>query len=121
MANSSNANGGTVLTIPANSIWRGSVSLCATLAVAIGGSAATSYPDIRVSGTGGTWNDQDYVLRLALFVPAVGATALTGSMVTATINTGEIQVQSRANPLSLIINFPTTGTSAVGTAIGEFL
>lgn len=121
MANSSNANGGTVLTIPPNSIWRGSVSLCATLAVAVGGSAATSYPDIRVSGSGGTWANDDYVLRLALFVPAVGVTALTGSMVTATINTGEIQVQSRANPLTLVLNFTTAGTSAVATAIGEFL
>ena len=93
----------------------------ATLAVAVGGSAATSYPDVRVSGTGGTWNDQDYVLRLSLFVPAVGVTALTGSMVTATMSTGEVQVQSRANPIDLVLNFTTTGTSAVATAIGEFL
>ena len=121
MANSATVNNATILTIPANSIWRGSVTLGATLAVAGGGTAQTDYPKVVVSGAGGTWADGDVVAALALFVPAVGVTALTGSMVTATISTGEIQVQSRTNPLLLKLSFNSTGTSAIGSAIGEFL
>lgn len=121
MANSATTNNATILTIPANSIWRGSVTLAATLAVSGGGTAQTDYPKVVVSGTGGTWNDADVVVGLALFVPAVGVTAVTGSTATATISTGEIQVQSRTNPLLLKLSFNSTGTSAIGTAIGEFL
>lgn len=118
MANSTTVNGGTVLTIPAHSMWEGSVMLCATLAVAIGGSAATQFPSITVSGLGGTWPDGDTVVRLALFVPAVGVTAVTGSQVTAALATGRITVQTRDNPIDLILNFGN-GVTACGTAIGE--
>lgn len=121
MANSATTNNATILTIPANSIWRGSITLAATLAVSGGGTAQTDYPKVVVSGSGGTWNDGDVVTGLALFVPAVGVTAVTGSTATATISTGEIQVQSRANPMTLKLSFNSTGTSAIGTAIGEFL
>lgn len=120
MANSTTANGGIVMTVPANKTWRGSVSLCATLAVAVGGSAATQFPAITVSGTGGTWADGDIVLKLALFVPAVGLTALTGSMVTATLATGAIQLQAHANPIDLVLTIGS-GVTGVGTAIGEVL
>lgn len=120
MANSTTQAGGTVLTIPANKIWRGSVSLCATLAVAVGGQAATQFPSVDVVGASATWADGDVVVKLALFVPAVGVTALTGSMVTATIATGLIYVQTRANPISLILNYGT-GVTAVATAVGEVI
>lgn len=120
MANFTTAQGGTVLTIPANSGWQGCVSLCATLAVAVGGGAATQFPSIDVSGSGATWPNGDKVLGLALFVPAVGVTAVTGSQVTATLSTSVIHVQTRANPISLILNYGT-GVTAIGTAIGEFV
>lgn len=120
MANSTTTAGGTVVTIPANSIWQGSVSLCGTLAVAVGGGAATQFPSVDVVGTGATWANGDVVIKLALFVPAVGVTALTGSMVTATLATGSITVQTRANPISLILNYGS-GVTAVATAIGEVL
>jgi hypothetical protein len=120
MSTTTTTPGGTIITIPANSVWRGSVSLCATLAVAVGGSAATQFPEVVVSGTQATWADGDTVLKLALFVPAVGLTALTGSQVAATINTGMIFVQTRANAISLIMNHGT-GVTAAGTAIGEVL
>lgn len=120
MSNSTTANGGTVLTIPPNSLWRGSVSLCATLAVAIAGAAATQYPAITVSGANATWPDGDIVLKLALFVPAVGVTALTGSQATASVSTGDITVRTRGSALSLVLSYGT-GVTAVGTAIGETL
>lgn len=120
MPNSATASNGTVLTIPANRTWRGSVSLCATLAVGVGGSAATQFPSVAVSGQGATWADGDYVLRLALFVPAVGLTALTGSTATATASTGDIMVQTHGSPISLILTYGA-GVTAVATAIGEVI
>lgn len=120
MSNTTTTNGGTVLTIPPNKLWRGSVSLCATLAVAIAGSAATQFPAITVSGAGATWPDGDVVLRLALFVPAVGVTALTGSLATASLSTGDITVRTRGNAVNLVLSYGT-GVTAVGTAIGEML
>lgn len=120
MANTTTANNGVVLTIPAHKVWRGSVSLCATLAVGVGGSAATQFPTIAVVGTGASWSDGDAVIRLALFVPAVGVTAVTGSQVTATLATGDIEVRTRANPIDLVLTYGT-GVTAVGTAIGEML
>lgn len=120
MANSATTNGATVLTVAPNKTWRGSVSLCATLAVLVGGGAATDFPSVVVSGTGASWADGDYVVRLALFVPAVGVTALSGSTATATISTGDIYVRARDNPVSLILNHGT-GVTAVATAVGSAL
>lgn len=120
MANTTTTNGGVVLTIPANKLWRGSVMLCATLAVSIAGSAATQFPSITVSGANATWADLDTVVRLALFVPAVGVTAVTGSQVTATLATGDITVRTRSNSIDLVLNYGS-GVTAVATAIGELL
>ena len=120
MANSTTSPGGTVLTIPANKLWKGSVSLCATLAVTVGGGAATQFPSVTVSATDATWADGDTVIKLALFVPAVGVTALTGSMVTATLATGDITVQTRSAPLTMTLNHGS-GVTAVATAVGEII
>lgn len=118
MANTTTTNGGTVLTIPANSLWHGSISISATLAVLVGGAAATQYPSVTVSGQGATWGDGDTVVRLALFVPAVGLTSLTGGTASACMCTGPIHLQTRQNPISLILNFGS-GVTATATAVGE--
>lgn len=118
MANTTTVNGGTVFTIPANSIWRGSISISATLAVAVGGSAGTQFPSITVSGSGASWADGDTVVRLALFVPAVGVTAVTGSITTDSLSVNDIQIKTGANPINLILNIGS-GVTGVGTAIGE--
>lgn len=111
---------GTVLTIPANSIWEGHISLSATLSVSPGGSANTQYPSIDVSGTGGTWDDGHKVIALALSVPAISPTALTGAATTGSISTGQLRIQSRSNPLSFVLNYGA-GTNAIGLACGEFI
>lgn len=118
MSNSTNVNGGVIITVPANSTWNGSVSLSATLAVAIGGAAVTSYPSITVLGAGGAWTNGDTVLGMALAVPAVGASALTGAIAHGDQVLPNVRVQTRENPVSLILNI---GPGVVGTAsaIGE--
>lgn len=120
MSNSATTNGGTIITVPANTTWIGSISLSATLAVTVGGGAATSYPSITASGSGGIWDDGDVVLKLALFVPAVGLTALTGSLTTESLSISGVRIQTRDNPISLILNIGN-GVTGVGTAIGETL
>ena len=120
MANSTTANAGTVLTVPANKIWQGSVSLSATLAVSIGGSAGTQFPSITVSGLGANWADGDVVLKLALAVPAVGALSLAGATASGSVSTPEIRIRTRANPVSLILNIGA-GVTGVGTAVGHVI
>jgi len=118
MANMTNANAGILITIPANSTWRGSVGISATLTVAIGGSAATQYPSVTVSGSGGTWRTGDTVVGLALATPAVAVTALAGLAVTASMSTGDIQVQTRANPVDLVLNIGP-GVTGIAMATGQ--
>jgi len=118
MANMANANGGILLTIPAKSIWRGSVGMCATLSVAIGGSAAAQYPSVTVNGSGGTWRTGETVVGLALAAPAVAVTSLVGLAVTASMNTGDIQVQTGANPVDLVLNIGP-GVTGMAMATGQ--
>ncbi len=118
MPNTGNANGATILTVPAGKFWKGSISLSATLAVAAGGAAGTQYPSITVSGADGSWADGDTVLRLALFVPAVSLTALAGALASGNISISDIQVKAGANPITLILNIGP-GVTGTGTAIGE--
>lgn len=118
MANTTNVNGGIVLTIPANSVWKGSVGLSATLSVAVGGTERAQYPSITVSGANASWADGDSVVRLALFAPSVGAAGTTGATATDSMSTGDIQVKTGANSINLILNIGV-GVTGVGTAIGE--
>lgn len=118
MSNSTTVDGGTVLTIPAGKRWEGCLSIAATLAVAIGGAAATRYPKVTISGTGGSLEDGDVMLGLALFVPAVGLAALTGATASQALCMGRIQVQAGANPISLLLTLGS-GVSGIATACGE--
>lgn len=118
MTNSSTVDGGTVLTIPANKTWSGHLTLAATLAVAIGGAAATRYPTVTISGTGGNMTNGDALISLALFVPAVGVTALTGATASQALAIGPIQVQAGANPVTLLLTLGS-GVSGAATAAGE--
>lgn len=118
MSNSTTVDGGTVLSIPAGKTWQGCLSLAATLAVSVGGAAATRFPKITISGTGGNIDNGDTLVSLALFVPAVGATALTGSLTTDSLAVGPIQIQARDNPITLILTLGS-GVTGVATAAGE--
>ena len=117
MANSATVNGGVIAVIPPNSNWLGSVLLSATLPVAIGGIAAAAVPTVTVSGSGGNMKDGDVLAAVALAVPAVNALALLGAQATDSVSSGSINVQSRANPLQLVLNLPA-GVTAVAVAAG---
>lgn len=117
MATSTTVNGGTVLTIPANRLWQGSVGLSATLTVAIGGAAASAVPTVTVSGTGQNVSNGDTLAAVALAVPAVNALALLGGQATATAIGGPLTIQTGSQAVSLILNFPAPVT-AVGWVCG---
>lgn len=120
MANTTTTNGGVFLTVPANTLWTGHISLSATLSSAAGAqSAQAASPSITVSGTGGNFADGDTVLKLALSTPAQVLGALAGNVDHGNVTIGPINVQARsAGPITLVLN--TGGaSSACATAIGE--
>lgn len=120
MANSTTSAAGTVITIPANKHWVGHVVLSATLTVAPGGNASTQYPSIDVSGASASWDNGSKVVTVALAAPAVGVASLIGTAVTATVCSGTITIQTRENPVSLVLNYGA-GVTAIGAACGETL
>lgn len=117
MANSTTVNGGIVVTVPANSNWLGSILLSASATVPIGGAAVATIPTVTVSGSGGNMKDGDTMAAVALAMPAVSVTALTGQQVASSMSTGFVNVQARATPVSLILNF-APGVTAVAVAAG---
>lgn len=119
MSNTTSTNGGTVITVPANTLWVGSIILSASLASgtgAVGAQSAT--PNITVDGSGGNLVDGDTVAKVQLNTPAQLVGALSGTVAHGNQVIGPMNVQARSNPVSLILN--TGGaTAACGTAIGE--
>lgn len=119
MANTTTSNGGTVLTIPASTLWYGSISLSASLTVGTGVQAAASAaPSITVSSPDGNLVDGDTIVKLQLNTPAQVLGALVGSSSHGDAVIGPMYIQARTSPVVLTLN--TGGsTAACGTAIGE--
>jgi hypothetical protein len=113
------SNGGTLLTVPANSTWNGCITLSASLASGTGSaSAASAAPSITVNGSGGNYADGDAITKLQLNTPAQLLGALSGTVCHGDVMIPKINVQAGANQITLILN--TGGaTAACGTSIGE--
>lgn len=113
------ANGGTVITVPAGRIWRGTVALSAALATAAATAGATATPTVSTAGAGVT-PAAGAVLGLAL---ATGGGVATGTVGTNAQN-------SVAAPLTVIapagnavtLTLQTGGaTVASASAVGELV
>lgn len=102
-------NGGTLITIPANSVWHGSVTLSA-----LGDSAGTFYPDVTVQGATADPVAGTPVISVLSFGAVVGLVpeVTTGS-------TADVIVFAGSSPATLQLNLNST-TAAVATAIGYF-
>lgn len=102
-------DGGTLITIPAGSTWRGSVCLSA-----LGDSAGTFYPDVTVQGATADPPAGTPVISVLAFGAVVGLVpeVTTGS-------TTDVIVMAGASNATLQLNFNST-TAAVATAIGYF-
>lgn len=112
-------NGGTCLTVDANTTWNGYITLSGALASGTGSSgAASAAPSITVSGAGGNYANGDTITKLQINTPAQALGALSGTVCNDSVVVGPIAVQARENVVTLILN--TGGaTAACATAIGE--
>lgn len=120
MPNTTTTNGAAFLTVPANTLWTGHVTLSASLVTDAGAQATKgASPSVTVSGAGGNFADGDTVLKLTLNTPAQVLGALSGNVDHGNATVGPIVVQARSTgPISLVLN--TGGaTTACATAIGE--
>lgn len=121
MANYGNTNGATILTIPANRCWTGSVKIsCATSGTA-GDASMSAHPSVTISGSGASnWSDGDTVVAVALAIPPVNLTSLVGVTSSSAQSSDRIMIQARANPISLVLNLPSR---VVGNAVatGELI
>jgi|SRR5882757_3421686 len=100
-------NGGTILTIPAGTSWKGTVTLSATVQIGSGGAAVMASARVSIAGAGAMPPAGDY-LRVDLQAPAsiLGAigTGDSGSMMS------DMFITAGASPVTLVLN--TTGTSS---------
>lgn len=121
MANFGTANGATILIVPANRVWKGVVTLSATVTSAAGDASTAAHPSVTVSGSGADdWASGDTVAAVALALPPVSLTALVGSAASTSVTAGPLVIRARANPISLVLNLPPRCTGNA-LAAGEML
>lgn len=109
-------DGGAVLSLAAGTVFQGQITLSATAYVAPGSPALTVYPSLQISGQGGSFADQEVIATLALFVPAVPASASVGLTASQSVTIGPLQIQSGAAPVSLVMNLGPGVIGATSTA-----
>lgn len=112
-------NGGVFLTVDANTVWNGHLTLSGSLVTGAGiVAAANATPSITLSGAGGNYANGTTVTKIQLSTPAQVLGALSGSTSTDSVTIGPITVQARENVVTLVLN--TGGaTNAQATSIGE--
>lgn len=121
MANYGNSNGATILTVPANRVWKGSVQLAAASSGNAGDASMSAAPSVTISGSGAdNYADGDTVVSAALALPTISLTAVTGVSSATTATSGDLVIRTRANPVSLVLNLPAR---VVGNALatGELI
>ena len=114
-----NTNGAAFLSVDANTLWTGYITLSGSLLSGAGVvAAAHAAPSVTVSGSGGNYADGATVTQIQLSTPAQVLGALSGSASNTSVVLGPIAVQARENVVTLGLN--TNGaTSAQATSIGE--
>lgn len=110
LAGKSTTDGGTIITVPAGSSWRGSVTISQ-----LTNTAGTFYPDITVQGAGADPASGSAVVAVVGFGAVVGLVPMAS-----TATTPDVVVYAPAgNAVTLQLNFHGC-TAAVGTAAGFF-
>lgn len=113
------ANNGVFLTVDANTVWNGRVTLSSTLVSGAGIQGANNAtPSIKYNGSDGNFLDGDTITKAQLSTPAQVLGALTGNRDHSDIVIPNLTIQARSNPITLTL---VTGgaTAACATAIGE--
>lgn len=109
--------GSTIITIPANSIWRGTVTLSAAVVVASGAAAQKAFAVVTVNGTTTNPPAGDYV-RIDLHAPQ-SATSGVGTQDSGTL-ISNLTVSSGASPATLTLGATNT-TAQSAAALGELI
>lgn len=109
-AGKATTDGGTIITIPAGSNWKGSITLSQ-----LTNTAGTFYPDVTVQGTGSDPASGSAILSVVGFGAAVGLVPMSSN---ASINDIDV-FGDGVHPVTLQLNFRGC-TAAVATATGFF-
>jgi hypothetical protein len=103
-------DGGTIITVPAGSSWRGSVAISQ-----LTNTAGTFYPDITVQGTSADPTSGSAIVSVVGFGAVVGLVPMANS-----VSMSDVIISAEgANAITLQLNFHGC-TAAVGTAAGYF-
>lgn len=117
----STTDNGTIITIPANARWTGSVTLSATLAAATVGSVTPAYPTVTIEGTGADPAPGTIVAQLALATPLINIVTLLASPSTDTTTTPVVTVSTYASGLPATLKLHFNGVNAASAvASGVF-
>lgn len=116
---STGVNGGVALTVDANTVWNGHITLSGVLVTGAGIVAASNAaPSVAISGSGGNYASGTIVTRIQLSTPAQVLGAVSGNASSQTVTVGPITIQARENPVTLVLNIDGA-TRAIATSIGE--
>lgn len=110
LAGVATTNGGTIITVPAGQTWMGTVTLSASVLVAVGGAAVSASARVSTAGTGVLPAAGDY-LRLDLGAPAAG-TALAGSSANNGVAGTMVVTAPSGNSVTLVLNTTNTTTQS---------
>jgi hypothetical protein len=110
VAGKSTADGGTILTVPGGSSWRGTVTISQ-----LTNTTGTFYPDVTVQGTGSDPASGSAVVSVVGFGAVVGLVPMASTATACDV----VIYTDGTHPVTLQLNFHGC-TSAVGTAVGFF-
>lgn len=113
------ADAATIITVPAGRTWKGTVSLTASLATAIGAAATAATPTVSIAGAGAT-PAAGAILGRPLNVAASAATATNGSNVAGNADTELTVAAPAGNAVTLTLQLGGA-TAASATATGLLL
>ena len=118
VAGDATTDGTTLLTVSAGTSASFSVTLAGSLAVGIGGSAATVLPSVSLHGTNALPADGAVLTRLAPTAPAVNALGLLGVTTSSAVYAKDLYVEAPAgNSVTVRLNVPS-GAVASATLVG---
>lgn len=114
LAGLATANSGTIITIPAGRTWIGSVTVSASVLVAVAGAAVSASARVSTAGTGVIPAAGDYV-RVDIGSPTSGA-ALNGTNGVGSTTAPLVVAAPAGNSVTLVLNVTNTTTQSASAS-----
>lgn len=116
LAGSTTTDTGTIITVPANKVWRGSISVSAGDSNAIGAAGSTTQPNVAwTPGAGGTAAFN--AAHVSLVLPATLLSGVIGAWSTGTVSVSDVVVYAGTGSGTLKLNL-NGATAGQGSAMG---